>query len=90
MNWHGTCIGTPASTLFGGGPAFVASTTPKPACISNTGGAWQNGWIYTMFPLDEFNGDTISKLEMVFEFASSFNNGTIKRKRMRLLILKMK
>ncbi len=71
VNWHGTCIGTPASTLFGGGPAFVASTTPKPACISNTGGAWQNGWIYTMFPLDEFNGDTISKLEMVFEFASS-------------------
>ncbi len=71
VNWHGTCIGTPASTLFGGGPAFVASTTPKPSCISNSGGAWQNGWIYTMFPLDEFNGDTISKLQMAFEFASS-------------------
>lgn len=71
VNWHGTCIGTPASTLFNGGPAFVASTTPKPGCISNTGGAWQNGWIYTMYPLDEFNGDSISQLEMAFEFASS-------------------
>ncbi len=71
INWHGSCIGTPATSLFGGGPAFVASTTPKPACISNTGGAWQNGWIYTMFPLDEFNGDPVSQLEMVFEFASS-------------------
>lgn len=69
VNWHGTCIGTPSSALFGGDPAFVVSTTPRPGCVLASG--WSNGWVYTMFPLDEFNGDTISKLEMKFEFASS-------------------
>lgn len=68
INWMGSCLGTPSASLFGNKPAFVNSTSPRPNCVAPT--TYTNGWVFTMFPLDEFNMDSVSNLEMKFEFKS--------------------
>ncbi len=69
-NWHGGCLGTPSSALFGGKPAFVENTLSfgSNQCIN---GGMLNGWVFTSFPLFEFNSQVGSQLEMQFEFRSA-------------------